>query len=142
MLTTLCVPHSSIGILNKAYSEVTLMGLQVRLPGVESRDGDRGGLVREAGTEKTKWRSAVQAEGQTHRDKQVQISRSSVEVKVKHLRRPLMIIPKVSDTLFTFSVTDRLNYTRWAPAMTPCSSSRHSASISALKTNPLYRDKT
>lgn len=74
MLTTLCVPHSSIEILNKAYSEVTLMGLQVTLPGVESRDGDRGGSVREAGTEKTKWRSAVQAGGRTHTDRQVQIS--------------------------------------------------------------------
>lgn len=52
-----------------------------------------------------------------------------------------MNIPKVSDTLFTFFVTDRLNYTQWAPAMHPCSSSNHSTSISNPKTNPLYKAK-
>lgn len=62
-LTTLRVPHPSIGILNKAYSEVTLSGLQVELPEVKSIAGERGGSVREAGTEKTKCRSIVHAGG-------------------------------------------------------------------------------
>lgn len=62
-LTILRVPHPSIGILNKAYSEVALSGVQVELPGVKSMAGDRGGSVREAGTEKTKWRSIVHTGG-------------------------------------------------------------------------------
>lgn len=60
-LTTLCAPHPSMGILNKAYSEVTLSGLQVLFPRVKSMAGEIGGSTRAAGTEKTKWWSIVHA---------------------------------------------------------------------------------
>lgn len=64
-----------------------------------------------------------------------------MEVKVKQLSRPLVNIPEVSDTLFSFFVTDELNYTQWAPALHPYSSNDHSACISKLKTNPLHKAK-
>lgn len=50
-----------MGILNKAYSEVTFSGLQVTFPKVKSIAGERGGSTMAAGTEKTKWRSIVHA---------------------------------------------------------------------------------
>lgn len=67
-LTTFRAPQPSIGILNNANSGVTIRGLQVELPAVTSIEGERGGSVREAGTEKTKWRSIVHSGGgHTHR---------------------------------------------------------------------------
>lgn len=52
-----------------------------------------------------------------------------------------MIIPKVSDTLFSFHVSDSLNHSMWALSMTPCSSCSHSAFVPTLKTTLLYSAK-
>lgn len=86
--------------------------------------------MRVAGTEKTKWRSAVQAGGQASADK-LKLCGSKGQTTQE-------ATGEYTQGIF---VTDELNYTQWAPAMHPCSSNNHSASISNLKTNPLYKAK-
>lgn len=94
------------------------------------------------GTEGGRWGRPAQRRQSGDRqcrlqDEQDQISRGCVDVKVKQLSRPLVNIPKVSDTLFTF-VTDGLNYTQWNPGMHHYYSS---PSFSNFKTNQLHKAK-
>lgn len=104
------------------------MGLQVALPGVESRNGDRGGSVREAGTEKTKWWSAVQAGGRTHTESadklklcgsKGQTSEEAIDDYTQGIRHPFHLLCHWQAELHLVGA-----------AMPPCSSISHSASIS------------
>lgn len=70
-------------------------------PAATSSAGDRGGSVREAGTEKTKWRSTVHSEGQQTLHASTQNMRTHTHT---HITKPHTYIPLTNTHIMHFGV--------------------------------------